>query len=216
MADPERPDLAALRTEYQTLGLDEKDVDADPFAQFHKWFHQAVIAGEPDPNAMCLATVAGGAPAARMVLLKALDARGFTFYTNLESRKARDLEANARAALCFFWYGLARQVRVEGAVERVDDAEADAYFATRPRGSQLGAHASPQSREIADRATLERALGEAERRFAGVDVPRPRHWGGYRVVPDVIELWQGRPNRLHDRLEYRRSADGWTRRRLAP
>jgi pyridoxamine 5'-phosphate oxidase len=170
-----------------------------------------------EPNAMTLATVdAAGQPAARTVLLKAIDPRGLTFYTNLDSRKARELAANPKAALLFWWPPHARQVRFEGTIEAVDEAEADAYFATRPRGSQLGAWASAQSSVIADRAALEAAEQEIAERFAGGPVPRPPFWGGYRLTPERVEFWQGRTNRLHDRLRYTRLADGWQIERLAP
>jgi pyridoxamine 5'-phosphate oxidase len=210
--------FAELREEYETQGLHERDLAADPFTQFHTWFGQAVAAGLPQPNAMTLATTsAGGRPAARMVLLKGLDAQGFVFYTNYESRKATDLAANPWAALVFFWVELHRQVRIEGSVSRVTADESDAYFASRPVGSQIGAAASPQSQVIAGRAPLEARVSELEAAYAGQAVPRPAHWGGYRVVPTALEFWQGRTNRLHDRLRYRRdAAGGWLIERLAP
>ena len=208
--------LAGIRRDYEALGLSEADVLADPLAQFRRWFDEAREVGLPEPNAMALATVdAAGQPAARTVLLKGLDRRGLTFFTNLESRKARELAANPKAALLFWWQAQARQVRFEGVIEAVEDAEADAYFASRPRGSQIGAWASAQSSVIAGRAALEAAEREIAARFPG-EVTRPPFWGGYRLVPGCVEFWQGRLNRLHDRLRYTRHADGWTIERLAP
>jgi pyridoxamine 5'-phosphate oxidase len=209
--------LARMRQEYEERGLRKADLLADPLEQFTRWFEEACRAPILEPNAMTLATVdADGQPAARTVLLKGIDRRGLTFYTNLNSRKARELAANARAALLFWWPPHARQVRFEGAIEPVADAEADAYFATRPRGSQIGAWASAQSSVIADRATLEAAEQEVAKRFAGGPVPRPPFWGGYRLVPERVEFWQGRTNRLHDRLRYARRGKGWQIERLAP
>ncbi|HEY7599850.1 MAG TPA: pyridoxamine 5'-phosphate oxidase [Candidatus Limnocylindrales bacterium] len=209
--------LARMRREYEERGLRKADLLADPLEQFTRWFDEACRAPLLEPNAMTLATVdAAGQPAARTVLLKGIDRRGLVFYTNLASRKAADLEANAKAALLFWWPPHARQVRFEGTIEPVAEAEADAYFATRPRGSQIGAWASAQSSVIADRAALEAAEQEIVARFAGGAVPRPPFWGGYRLVPERVEFWQGRSNRLHDRLRYGRSDEGWRIERLAP
>jgi pyridoxamine 5'-phosphate oxidase len=211
-------ELAALRTDYAQRDLSEAEVFPDPIAQFERWFEEARIAGAHEPNAMTLATADGeGRPSARVALLKGVDARGFTFFTNYESDKARDLAENPRAALVFFWPVLERQVRVEGTVERVDERESEEYFAIRPRASQLGALASPQSRPLPDRAVLERRFAELDESHRDRPVPRPPHWGGYRVRPERIELWQGRRSRLHDRLVYRLGADGvWAISRLAP
>jgi pyridoxamine 5'-phosphate oxidase len=209
--------LARMRREYEARGLRKADLLADPLEQFTRWFDEARNAPLLEPNAMTLATVdAAGQPAARTVLLKAIDRRGLTFYTNLESRKARELAANPKAALLFWWPPHARQVRFEGAIEGVADAEANAYFASRPRGSQIGAWASAQSSVIADRAALEAAEQQIAQRFAGGPVPRPPFWGGYRLVPERVEFWQGRTNRLHDRLRYTRHAERWRIERLAP
>jgi pyridoxamine 5'-phosphate oxidase len=210
--------FAELREEYETHGLSEGDLAADPFVQFQTWFGQAVTAGLPQPNAMTLATATlDGRPSARMVLLKGLDSQGFVFFTNYESRKAGDLEANPWAALVFFWVEFHRQVRVEGHVERVAARESDEYFASRPPGSQLGAWASPQSQIIEGRVPLEARVRELEAEYAEREIERPPFWGGYCVRPAAIEFWQGRLNRLHDRLRYRRDDSGaWVVERLAP
>ena len=211
-------EIANIRKEYIWGGLSESDMDADPIRQFAAWFQQALAANLPDPNAMTLATATpDGQPSARIVLLKAFDATGFTFFTNYEGRKARELTANARAALLFFWPELQRQVRIEGIVERVSEAESDDYFRSRPLGSRLGAWASAQSEVIASRDVLEDRVREAAQRFPDGEVPRPPFWGGFRVRPLSIEFWQSRPDRLHDRLRYQRvPPEGWRIERLSP
>ena len=209
--------IAELRREYTAAGLREEDLAADPFTQFDRWLRQAVEAGVHEPNAMTLATAGtDGVPSARMVLLKAVDARGFVFFTNLESRKARELSARPAAALVFFWAELERQVRVEGTVEAVSRAEAERYFASRPRGSRLGAWASRQSDRAGSRAELEAQLKRREEEYRDRDIPTPPFWGGFRVVPHTVEFWQGRENRLHDRLVYSGRGSAWSVGRLQP
>ena len=197
--------------------LEPADVADDPLVAFRSWYAEAGAAGVVEPEAMALATAgADGAPDVRFVLLKAVDDRGFVFYTNESSTNGGQLAANPRAALAWRWEALDRQVRAAGPVERVADTVADAYFASRARGSQIGAWASEQSRVIAGRSSLESRVAGAEARFAGTTVPRPPWWGGFRVVPERVELWQGRDNRLHDRVRYRRGPQGWVRERLSP
>jgi pyridoxamine 5'-phosphate oxidase len=210
--------LADMRKDYSLAGLLEKDLAKNPFRQFEKWFQEAEAAKLPEPNAMTLATAGrDGRPAARIVLLKACDGRGFVFYTNYESRKGRELDANPRATLLFPWVPMERQVTVEGAVTRVTREESEAYFHSRPRQSQLAAWASPQSTAIAGRAVIEESFRVVEKKYEGREVPLPPNWGGFRLVPETVEFWQGRRSRLHDRLRYRREAGGdWVVERLAP
>lgn len=198
--------------------LDDANADLDPIRQFQRWFDEADSAGLPMVEAMTLATATPeGRPSARMVLLKSVDERGFVFYTNYRSRKAQELEANACAALVFHWEPLERQVRIEGVVSRISSAESDQYFQTRPRESQIGAIASPQSEVIESREMLEQRFRELENDYRDKPIERPPHWGGYRLEPDRIEFWKGRPGRLHDRLQYEREPNGtWVRSRLAP
>jgi pyridoxamine 5'-phosphate oxidase len=210
--------LDPRRVDYDGAELDPGTVDPDPIAQFGAWFEAARAAEVLEPEAMTLATVGpDGRPSARIVLLRGLDDRGFAFYTNHGSAKGRDLRERPHAALTFAWLEVHRSVRVEGPVAALPAAESDAYFASRPRGSQIGAWASPQSDVISGRAELDRRVAEAEARFAGGTVPRPAHWGGFVVAPVALELWQGRPSRLHDRVRYLREARGaWRLERLAP
>ena len=208
--------IADLRQEYMRTGLSEADAHGDPFAQFERWFKDALAAQLPLANAMTLATVSpGGAPDARVVLLKGVDGGGFVFYTNYDSRKGQQLAARAEACLLFLWTQLERQVRIEGRVGKVSPAESDAYFASRPLGARLSARASTQSAVVPDRSFLESEVEKVKKQF-GESPPRPPNWGGYRVIPSQIEFWQGRENRLHDRLRYCRKKDAWAIERLAP
>jgi pyridoxamine 5'-phosphate oxidase len=209
--------LRDRRIQYETAGLDLADLSPDPVAQWHRWYDEALDAQLAEPNAMTLATTdADGAPDARVVLARGVDERGIVFYSNYESPKGQQLATVPMAAVVFSWLDLHRQVRARGRVEPLTEAESDEYFASRPREHQLGAWASPQSLPIADRQVLEAALREVERRFGDGPVPRPPHWGGWRMVPDVWEFWQGRPHRLHDRFRYTRAGAAWTLTRLAP
>ncbi len=209
--------FADLRRDYSLAGLLEKDLAKDPFRQFEKWFQEAEAAKLTDPSAMvCSLATKSGRPSARTVLLKGLDGRGFVFYTNYESRKGREIAENSYATLLFPWYPIERQVIVEGSVIKVTREESDAYFHGRPRLSQLAAWASPQSSILADRKLLEDAMKQLEAKYAGQEVPLPPQWGGYRVIPESVEFWQGRRSRLHDRLRYRREKTEWVVERLAP
>lgn len=208
--------IADLRQEYMRESLDENDVAPDPLDQFKGWFDEAVKAEMPTVNAMTLATVsAAGRPSARIVLLKGVDHGGFVFFTNYKSRKGRELTANPEAALLFYWTGLEREVRIEGRVEKISARESDEYFASRPLGSRHAAIASPQSKVVPDRAALETLFAEAKQ-LHGDETLRPAHWGGYRLLPAAVEFWQGRANRLHDRVLYTRMSRGWKIERLAP
>ena len=212
-------EIEHLRQDYRQASLDVSDVDANPFRQFGKWFQEAMQAELPEPNAMTLATATtAGRPSARIVLLKGFDEAGFVFFTNYESRKGQEMLENPQAALVFFWQGLERQVRIEGRIAKVPLEESTAYFQSRPKGSQIGAWASPQSKRIGSRAELEANVQTLQAKYAAQDVlPRPEQWGGFVVQPELIEFWQGRPSRLHDRIQYVRQADGtWQIERLAP
>jgi pyridoxamine 5'-phosphate oxidase len=209
--------IADLRKDYSRASLTEQDVHPDPIQQFSKWFGEAIAAQVPEANAMSVSTVgANGRPSSRILLIKDIDARGFTFFTNYASRKGNELEQNQYAALLFYWIELERQVRIEGRVERISAAESDTYFQSRPLKSRLGAIASSQSQPIDSREALEQRFMQIEQEY-GEQPVRPAHWGGYRLVPDYIEFWQGRPSRFHDRIAYRLQADGtWKRQRLQP
>lgn len=214
---PEHVDLAALRAEYAAGGLDVDDLDPDPISMFRRWLDDAVAGGLHEPNAMVLSTVGSdGRPSSRIMLLKGLDERGFVFFTNHGSRKGHDLEANPWCSLLFPWHPLERQVRVEGAAHVLDRETVETYHRSRPRGAQVGAWASAQSTPVASRAELNDAYAAMAQRFDGAPVPVPDHWGGYRIEPESIEFWQGRPSRMHDRLVYARDGDAWRVQRLAP
>lgn len=212
------PGIAGIRREYISEGLHESELDTDPIVQFERWFQQAIDAGLPEVNGMALATAdTTGRPSVRMVLLKGVDERGFVFFTNYNSRKGHELDSNPFAALAFHWPQLTRQIRIEGSIERVSAEESDAYFQTRSQGSRVGAWASRQSSVIASREELQEKVAARAAEFADGDVPRPDWWGGYRLIPEVIEFWHGQPSRLHDRLVYQRTADGgWDIVRLSP
>jgi pyridoxamine 5'-phosphate oxidase len=209
--------IAKIRHDYNLKGLHETDLDPDPLKQFKLWFNDVVNAGISEANAMLLSTAFNGRPSGRIVLLKDLNETGFSFFTNYESKKGEEIEANPQVALTFFWKEFERQVRIEGSIQKTADAESDEYFAVRPRGSQIGAWVSDQSEVITGRDILETKTRELNERFEGQTVPRPPHWGGYRVIPDYIEFWQGRPSRLHDRLAYQKIAkNSWKIERLSP
>jgi pyridoxamine 5'-phosphate oxidase len=208
--------IADLRKEYMRASLDEQDTDEDPIQQFERWFHEALQADVPEANAMSVATVGeNGRPSSRILLLKDIGAGGFSWFTNYESRKGRELAANPYAALLFHWIELERQVRIEGRVERVSESESDAYFHSRPLGSRIGAIASAQSRPVDNRQALEQQVMHTEQK-CGNNPPRPAHWGGFRLIPDAIEFWQGRSSRLHDRILYTLHEGRWKRQRLQP
>jgi len=218
MSTVDNQTIASLREDYQSESLEISDVDASPFQQFGKWFHEALNAELPEPNAMTVATATpDGRPSARIVLLKGYDEAGFVFFTNYNSHKAQELAKNPQAALVFNWLELHRQIRIEGKVEKVSAEESTEYFQSRPKGSQIGAWASPQSSVISDRSILEKNVEQLQEKYEDAEVlPRPEHWGGFRVRPEVIEFWQGRSSRLHDRIQYTLQNGAWKIERLAP
>lgn len=210
-------EVARLRREYEAEGLVESTMADDPMTQFDAWFAGVVAAGLPEPNAFVLATVdPDGTPSARALLMKDLEADGLVFYTGSESRKSKAMRANGRAAATFVWIPLHRQVRFEGTVTELDPGSADAYFATRPRGAQIAAHASRQSDPVGDRGELDSRYAQLEAEFGGSEIPRPPHWGGWKLMPSSVEFWQGQPNRFHDRVVYVDSGSGWSKQRLSP
>jgi pyridoxamine 5'-phosphate oxidase len=209
--------ISDLRTDYKLRSLNESDVSADPIAQFTNWWDEAVNSKIDEVNAMTLATVNNeGRPSARIVLLKGFDEKGFVFFTNYQSKKGKELEDNPHAALVFFWKELERQVRIEGGIEKISEADSDAYYQSRPAGSRIGAWASPQSEVVDGRETLENNFKALEKKFENASIPRPGHWGGYILRPSMIEFWQGRSSRLHDRIQYSLKEKGWVIERLAP
>lgn len=209
-------DLAHMRKSYERTELHEEQISSDPIEQLRQWLDDAAQAGVSEPNAMCLCTAQNGQPSARMVLLRRLDAAGLVFYTSYFSRKGRELDENPRAAVLFYWPQLERQARVEGVAGKLAEDESDEYFASRPRGHQIGAWASEQSEPVENRDLLDQRMRDYEERFADEDVPRPHSWGGYVLAPERIEFWQGRPNRMHDRIEFVRQQGAWVMRRLQP
>ena len=212
-----KSEIADIRKDYKQHTLNEADVAADPFEQLGRWWNDAIAAEVEEVNAMTLATASkDGIPSARIVLLKGYDEQGFVFFTNYESTKGKELMANPNAALVFFWRELERQVRIEGRVEKVSSEESDEYFHSRPEGSRIGAWSSPQSAIITNRTIIETNVTQYSKRFEGHEIPRPEHWGGYRVIPNKFEFWQGRSSRLHDRFQYTKDQEQWLRNRLAP
>ncbi len=209
-------DLAHMRKSYERTELHEEQVCSDPVEQLRRWLDDAARAEVAEPNAMCVSTCSSGQPSSRMVLLRRLDAGALVFYTSYFSRKGHELQENPRACALFYWPQLERQVRVEGPVHQIPEEESDAYFASRPRGHQIGAWASEQSESVENRELLDQRMRDYEERFEGEDVPRPHSWGGYAIVPERVEFWQGRPNRMHDRLEFIRTQATWSMRRLQP
>lgn len=209
-------DIEHMRTSYERTELHEDQICSDPIEQLRRWLEEAVKGGVPEPNAMSLCTCANGRPSARVVLLRRLDSGGLVFFTSYFSRKGREIEENPSAAVLFYWPQLQRQIRVEGTAARIPEDESDAYFASRPRGHQLGAWASEQSEPVENRELLDQRMRDYQERFEGEEVPRPHSWGGYALVPDRFEFWQGRPNRMHDRLEFTQSHGVWSVRRLQP